>query len=525
MNFFTRSQRLGPAAVILALSVFVSRFMGLIRDKAVAYYFGAGLESDLYNAAFVIPDFINYLLAGAYFSITLIPMLTRLLQEDEENAWDFFSAALLWISLAAFFSTALAWIFAPALARLSAPGLSNPEAYARLTLFLRIILPAQVCVLSGACFTALLTIRRQFALPALTPLIYNGCIIILGIGAAKIFPERGMEGFCWGVLAGAALGALILPCLAARAGGLRLRLKLFHPGLRRFMLLALPLMLGQSIVALDEQLLRFFGSFGAEGAISQLSYARRIFMAPVAIAAQSIGAASYPFLATLAATGDRDGFDRTLNRALLSSLSALLPLSLWMISAATPIIRLIFQQGSLNAQAALSMSSLLSIMLGGAFCWAVHQLLSRGFYARQNTLTPVLTGSLTTLAALPLYLFLSEYWGARGVALASVSSIALYTLLLGLRWRAHFGTAALRGLGQRLLTLLLLSAPGVLLARLSCDALDKLLPASPYLAALLALCAAGAIFTLSFALLCRLLTPTLWREGLARLASLIALHS
>ena len=86
--------------MIMGVSILVSRFMGLVRDKAISYLFGATNESDLYFAAFVIPDFINYLLAGAYFSITLIPLLADYFERDREDGWRFFSTVFTWIAVA-----------------------------------------------------------------------------------------------------------------------------------------------------------------------------------------------------------------------------------------------------------------------------------------------------------------------------------------------------------------------------------------------------------------------------------------
>ena len=83
---------MGIAALIMAGSVFLSRLMGLVRDKVVSWQFGAGGESDVYFAAFVVPDFLNYLLAGGYISITLIPLLSKRFEEDEADGWRFFSA-------------------------------------------------------------------------------------------------------------------------------------------------------------------------------------------------------------------------------------------------------------------------------------------------------------------------------------------------------------------------------------------------------------------------------------------------
>ena len=235
MGFWNARQKMGAAAAILAGGILFSRLMGLVRDKVISYYFGATFESDVYFAAFVIPDFINYLLAGGYFSITLIPLLAERFERDEADGWRLFSAVFTWVVLAALAVTGVAMLAAPSLARLAGPGFP-PEALARLTAFLRIILPAQVFFLAGSILTAILYLRRQFVIPALIPLVYNGAIILVGLLGIR----RGMDGFCWGVLAGSLLGNFLLPLTAAMAGGgVRLAPRLTHPGLKVFWLLAL----------------------------------------------------------------------------------------------------------------------------------------------------------------------------------------------------------------------------------------------------------------------------------------------
>ena len=87
MSRLGAQQRMGAAAILLAVASILSRLMGLVRDKVISWQFGAGGESDMYFAAFVVPDIINYLLAGGFMSITIIPLFTRRLSEDEEDAW------------------------------------------------------------------------------------------------------------------------------------------------------------------------------------------------------------------------------------------------------------------------------------------------------------------------------------------------------------------------------------------------------------------------------------------------------
>jgi putative peptidoglycan lipid II flippase len=513
MRFWKSRQQVGLAAVIMGVSILLSRVMGLLRDKVISYLFGASGESDLYFAAFVIPDFINYLLAGAYFSITLIPLLSRSFARDRDDGWRFFSTVFTWVTVVIVILTGVAMVLAPRLAHLAAPGLP-PESLPRLTHFLRLILPAQIFFLLGSCFTAILYLRKQFLAPALTPLIYNGMTIVVGL----LLRGRGMEGFCWGVLLGALLGNLLIPYLAVRYGeGLRLRLSWSHPDLRRFCILALPLMIGQSIVMMDEQLVRVFGSLAGVGAISWLSYARRIMMVPVGVVAQAAGVASYPFLAELAAKGDTERLQRTLNTALRNLLTLLIPLSVWMMVVAEPTIRLIFQQGRFSAADTQQTALLLRIFLAVVFCWGLHQLIGRAFYARGDTLSPAVIGTLATLVSAPVFIVCAKYFQATGVAVASVGSIALYTLALALWWRRRFGPgifASLAGAGLKLVLLALLAAvPAAVVVyseRRFCGGLS--LRGAAY-----AISASGAAFAVPFVLLSSRFVPALVRPYLERL--------
>ncbi|CAM2061017.1 putative lipid II flippase MurJ [Desulfovibrionales bacterium] len=438
------SQRLSMAAMIMAGSVFLSRAMGFIRDMTISRWFGAGQEADIYFTAFVVPDFLNYLMAGAYFSITLIPILAQAFEEDEASGWQMFSAIFCGMLLASSVLIAAAMVYAPELARLAAPGF-DAVASARLTHFLRIILPAQVFFLVGSCLSAILYIRKQFLVPALTPICYNGAII--GLGALVL--GSGIDGFCWGVLVGAFIGSLALPLLAViRTGGLSLSLRFRHTGLRRFLLLVLPLMIGQSVVVLDEQLLRIFGSLAGTGAVSWLNYARHIMLVPVGMVAQAVGVASFPFLAQLAVQKESERFNATLAAALRTTTLLLLPLGVWMFAAAEPIVAVTFQQGQFGSADTAATVPCLRLMLVGVVAWGVLQIIGRAFYAYQDMLTPAVTGSIITLVALPLYWWFTRYWGANGAALVSLSAVVGYAMAIGLLWRRRFGSGGLIGLGR-----------------------------------------------------------------------------
>lgn len=507
MPLLTSRQKMGAAALIMAFSVLLSRFMGLARDKVISWQFGAGGEADIYFSAFVVPDFLNYLLAGGYISITLIPLLAGCFERDEEEGWRFFGTVFCWAALAIAVLTALAWIGAPWLSDLVAPGF-DPGRRERLAFFLRIVLPAQIFFLPGACLSAVLYIRRQFAVPALTPLVYNGCILLCGALLPWLGLASGMEGFCWGVLLGAALGAFLLPWLAVRAGGLRLRPGLSHPLFGRFLLLALPFMIGQSVVVLDEQFVRVFGSMAGEGAVSLLNYARRIMMVPVGVVAQAAGVASFPFLASLAAKGDTREFHHTLNTALRNSLIVVIPVTAWLVAASGPILGFIFEGGSFHADDTAATTPLLQIMLLAVPFWSLQQVTGRAFYARQDTMTPAVAGSLASVLTVPAYLALVPHWGAPGVAVVTCLSLFLYASALLIIARRRWGGDAFEGLGRAAWRNLVLTVPALAPAWMLIRLLPAWAPCLPPLARqFLALALGGCLFLAVYALLARRFAP------------------
>lgn len=474
MKFLSGRQRLGAAALLLAISALLSRLMGLARDKIISWQFGANTEADMYFAAFVVPDIINYLLAGGFMSITMIPLLASAFRRDEANAWRLFSVIVFWMAAGATLLTAVCELMALPLARLVAPGFDSGQT-ARLAGFMRIILPGQIFFLTGACFTALLFLRRQFAVPALSPLIYNGCIIVFGLCLPLVAGrDIGMTGYCVGVSIGAFLGAFLLPLAVAAREGVHFRPALWHPGLKRFLYIALPLMLGQTAVMLDEQFLRVFGSMLPEGNVSLLNYARRIAQVPVSLMGQALAVASYPFLVKLLADNEQEKFASTLNSALAAGLTLIIPVCAWMLAAAAPILGLIFEGGRFGAAETALATPLAQLMLAAGPLWIIYMVLARAFYASEDTLTPALTGTAITALCIPCYYWLAVPAGAWAIAAISGASLCCYVIWLALIWRRRNGGRAFQNLGRISLKMLACSLPAALAAWFAVEWCDRI---------------------------------------------------
>ena len=276
--------------------------------------------------------------------------------------------------------TLVMWVFAEPLVSVMFPEVADA---ARLVALTRLVLPAQVFLVTGALLMAVQYTHRRFFIPALAPLIYNLGIIGGGLIAAAM-GNASPEGFLWGAVIGSAVGNFGLQWYGARTTGTRLvRVPAGQSSVKPYLLLAFPLMLGQSIAVLDEQFVRFFGQL-EEGATSALSLARQLNMVPVGVIAQAAGVAAFPFLARLAARGQNDELVAATGRAARNTVFVATGATAALVVLARPMVRLLYQHGEFSSTDAELVASLLVIYAFSIPAWGLHQILARHFYAKRR---------------------------------------------------------------------------------------------------------------------------------------------
>jgi putative peptidoglycan lipid II flippase len=412
------------ATLLLTLSALTSRVIGLIRDQFIAYQFGAGHNTDAYNVAFYLPELINYLLVGGAASITFVTILDRYRANNDEAEGER-ALSIILNTMVIVLGTAiiLAEIFTPYYIRLYFDP-ASPEGIL-CTQITRILLPAQLFFFSGGVLTSVLLVRKQFSFQALSPLIYNLCIIA---GGALLASRMGISSLGVGALIGAYLGPFLLNAYGAYRAGMRYRplLDFKHPGLREWVRLSLPLMLGVTIITLDNQILGYFASHGA-GDISRLTYAKRLFSAPMAIIGQAAGAASMPFFASLFGRNQFASFASAVNRSVSRLIAFSLLGSAIMIALARPAVDIIFRRGSFHAADATATANYFAIFAISLALWTAQAIYARAFYAAGETFAPMLAGTIITIASIPIYWQLHEHFGVIGLAWASNIAILLQT--------------------------------------------------------------------------------------------------
>lgn len=460
--------RMRTAAVVIAASVLLSRILGLGRDALLATLFGTTVEADLYFQAFLIPDLLNYLLAGAYLTITLVPILSRHLESgDREAANRAFTSVFRFVTLTIVGLTALLWIFAAPLVDLMFPQAADPD---RLVSMTRLVLPAQVFLVSGALLMAVQYTHKRFVIPASAPLVYNLGIIGGGL-AGWVAGEPTPEAFLIGAVVGAAVGNFGLQWLGARRTGTWF---VSTAGQRsavgEYLVLAVPLMIGQSVAVLDEQFVRFFGQVD-EGATAALFYARKLNMVPVGVIAQAAGVAAFPFLAGLHARGAQSDLIETTGRAARKTIFVAAIATAGLVVLARPLVRLVFQYQEFSSADAEVVAGLVVFYAFSIPAWGLHQLLARHFYAKRKMWTPVLVGTLFTVVAIPVWWGLFEVMGVQGFALASTLVMIGYALGLLVAWGYDSGWAPVRGLGPAFIRAMVAAGVAAILGWLVADAM------------------------------------------------------
>jgi putative peptidoglycan lipid II flippase len=423
-------RRITQSTGVVMASVLASRGLGLLREWAVAHQVGSNAASDAYYAAFTLPDFLNYLVAGGSLSLIFIPVFTKYAAEGrEDEAWHVFSTVLTFMGLVLVVLVVAAEIWAPTLAPAVAPGF-NPAAKARVVALTRLMLPAQIAFYLGGVLAAVQYARAQFVVPSLAPLIYNLGIILGGITLAS---RMGITGFSVGVLVGAFAGNFGLQIYGARRAGARFRpnLDLGHPGFRLFLKLAVPIMLALSLVFADDWIVRAFASYLRPASITWLTWGKTLMRVPLGVVGQAVGVASFPFLAQLYSERRFDELNRTLDSTLQGLLLLLLPMSALTMAESRPLVHLFFATHTrLTTTDVNSTAATLVFYSVGMFAWGAQGIVARGFYAARDTLTPAISGTLLTILNLPVYWLLVRRLDYVGLALASSIGIIVYTVVL-----------------------------------------------------------------------------------------------
>jgi putative peptidoglycan lipid II flippase len=444
--------RIVRAATLVMILFVVSRVLGLLREMVIARQFGTSAEMDAYLAAFRLPDFLFYVVAGGALGSAFIPVFTGYLtRRDMVGGWRLASSVINWVILILSFLGGLAAVFAPWLVQVLF-GDFTPDQQMLATELMRWMLISTVIFGVSGVVMGILNAHQHFLLPALAPAIYNGAIIL---GAWFLGPIWGVRGLTAGVVLGAAGHLLVqMPGLVLKRMRYRPVLAWRDSSLREVGRLMAPRVLGLAAVQLNFVVNAVLAAGLSEGSLTALNYGWIIMLLPQGIIAQSVATALFPTLAALVSRGERTEMRRVFGTTLRNLIFLTLPASAGLIILREPIVRLLLERGAFDANSTVATAWALGFFSLGLVGHAVVEITTRAFYALKNTKTPVTVAVVTMFINIGLSVGLMNLFAwldwlpHGGLALANSIAVTLEMVALLVLLRPQMGGLAESSLRQ-----------------------------------------------------------------------------
>jgi putative peptidoglycan lipid II flippase len=440
----------------------LSRVLGLVRDMVIARYFGAGSGADAFFVAFKIPNFLRRLFAEGAFAQAFVPVLSNYRETQSiSEVRGLVNAVAGSLGLVLLGVTLVAMLGAPLLTAVFAPGFLGDDI--RFTLasdMLRITFPYLLLISLTAFAGAILNSYDRFAVPAFTPVILNLAMISAAVFLAPLMDTPVMA-LAWGVFIAGALQLFFqLPFLMRLGLMPRPRVDYRHEGVSRILKLMAPAMFGVSVSQINLLLDTVLASFLQTGSVSWLYYSDRLSELPLGVFAIAIGTVILPSLSRKHAAASADQFAATLDWAVRCVLLIGLPAALALVLLAEPLIATLFHYGEVTDRDVAMSAQSLRAYAAGLLAFMLIKVLAPGFFAREDTKTPVKIGIIAMVANMAFNLALIVPLAHAGLALATALSAWLNTLLL---WRGLVREGAWRSQsGWPMFLLRLALANGVL---------------------------------------------------------------
>jgi len=451
------------STAVVAAMTFLSRILGLIRDIIFANYFGVSNGTDAFFVAFKIPNFMRRLFAEGAFSQAFVPVFSEYketrsfsdLKDLINHVAGSLGGFLLILSI-------IGSLSAPLLVYVFAPGFADETRFQLTADMLAITFPYIFFIALTAFAGGILNSYNKFAVPAFTPVLLNLSLISAALWGADYFAQPIMA-LAWGVALAGFLQLLFqTPFLAKLKLLPRPQFKRAHEGVKKIQKLMLPAIIGSSVAQINLLLDTIIASFLITGSVTWLYYSDRLVEFPLGVFGIALATVILPSLSKQHANQSPDKFNQTLDWALKLVTLIALPASLGLFLLASPLLASLFGYGEFSAHdTRMSSLSLMAYAIGlPAFIYI--KVLAPGFYARQDTKTPMRIGVqamisnmfLNLLFVIPMVMM--EFEGPHtGLALATSGSayINAFMLYRGLKRQGIY--KHLDGWGKLLLQALL----------------------------------------------------------------------
>lgn len=390
--FNSQTKTITFAAFLLGISAFLSRILGLIRDRLLASTFGAGPVLDVYFAAFQIPDLIYGILILGGVTAVFLPMFSEYFEKDQKKGWEFANQLLNCFFVLLILISGILIFFTPWLINLITPGFSESQKSLAVSLT-RILFLSPVFFGTASVFSGVLQYFNRFLIYSIAPVLYTLFIIF---GILFLVPIFGVFGVVYGVILGAVV-FLLIQIFPARNCGYSYQ-SLFNfksPELTRAFKLMIPRTIARISYHINLIVMTAIASTLAVGSITVFNFANNLQYFPIGIIGVSFGLASFPALSRAWARRDHNGFSKDFSSGFRQLLFLIIPISLMMFLLRFQLIKLILGSGQFGEREIQITAACLGAFVFGILGASLVPLLLRAFFSLQDTKTPAAIGIIS----------------------------------------------------------------------------------------------------------------------------------
>ena len=419
------------AALMVALSSLLSRFLGIFRDRILGAEFGLGEILDIYFAAFRIPDLIFNLIVLGALSAGFIPIFSQLIKKTSakinhnKEAWEVANIIITILGFSLIILSGLGILLAPYLMKIITPGFS-PEQQSLTVNITRIMFLSPIFLGISSILGGILQSYKRFFVYSLAPIVYNIGIIF---GALFLAPIWGIYGLAYGVVLGSFFHMIIqVPTVFGLGYKPKLNFNYKNKNVVKITLMMIPRTMSLAVGQFNLLVITVIASTLAAGSLSVFNYANNLQIFPVSIFGISFAIAAFPTLSVLAF--DKKKLVYNFSSTFRKILFFIVPSTVLLLTLKAQIVRVVFGSGQFDWQDTLLTINTLEFFIVSLFAQATIPLLVRMFYVRHNSSTPFFVGLFSAIINVFLSFYLAGKMGVAGLALAfSISSIINFILL------------------------------------------------------------------------------------------------
>ncbi|WP_367576001.1 murein biosynthesis integral membrane protein MurJ [Phenylobacterium montanum] len=434
-----RSGRSGMirSSMIYSGLTLVSRVMGFARDLAITYRMGASatFAADAFNTAFAFPNLFRRIFAEGAFAAAFVPAYARSLERDGEEVADILAAdAMATLAAATLALTVFAELTMPWLMFLIAPGFAANPAKFKLAIFLtQITMPYLPCMAIYAHLSGVLNARNRFVLSGAAPILLNLWTLVTVLPATT--PVAAAKAASIGViLAGVSQAGLLWWGVNRSGARVDWRWPRLTPEIRKLIALAVPGAIAASVSQINVFVSGVLVS-PINGARSWLSVCDRLYQLPQGLVGVAIGVALLPRLSRAVQAEDHPGARSAMDEAITFAMALTLPAAAALFAIPFFLIDGLFTRGAFHVSDAHQVALALRQYGWGVPAFVLSQIVTRAFFARQDTRTPMRYAIVSVVVNIAAGVTLFHFIGVQGIAAAT--SLASWVNVLMMAWTLH----------------------------------------------------------------------------------------